>query len=138
LDGASPPNITANLLTGLGIDEYFSRNDSSGSMSFLRDALGSTMALTDNSGALDTQYAYEPFGTTSSSGPANANPYQFTGRENDGTGLYSYRARYYSPALHRFIGQDPIEFRGGELNGYTYAANNPADLIDPLGLEREQ
>ncbi len=37
LDGASPPNITANVLTGLGIDEYFSRTDSSGAMSFLRD-----------------------------------------------------------------------------------------------------
>jgi uncharacterized protein RhaS with RHS repeats len=50
LDGASPPNITANVLTGLGIDEYFSRTDSSGAMSFLRDALGSTVALTDSTG----------------------------------------------------------------------------------------
>lgn len=92
LDGASPPNVTANVLTGMGIDEYFSRTDSSGAMSFLRDTLGSTVALTDSSGALNTQYTYQPFGAAMASGPANANPYQFTGRENDGTGLYYYRA----------------------------------------------
>ncbi|MBI4690152.1 MAG: hypothetical protein HY754_07785 [Nitrospirae bacterium] len=28
--------------------------------------------------------------------------------ENDNTGLYYYRARYYSPELHRFISEDPI------------------------------
>jgi hypothetical protein len=34
-------------------------------------------------------------------GSANANSYQFTGRENDGTSLYYYRARYYSPTAQR-------------------------------------
>ncbi|MGH7837570.1 MAG: hypothetical protein ACREQC_07050 [Candidatus Binataceae bacterium] len=54
LDGASPPNVTANLLTGLRIDEYFSRTDSSGPMNFLSDALGSTLGLSNSSGALAT------------------------------------------------------------------------------------
>ncbi|MFZ0889418.1 MAG: hypothetical protein WA005_13270, partial [Candidatus Binataceae bacterium] len=36
-------------------------------------------------------------------GTANANSYQFIGRENDGTGLYFYRARHYSPTVQRFI-----------------------------------
>src|SRR5579862_9290727 len=105
LDGASPPDVMANVLTGLGIDEYIGRTDSGGAMSFLRDALGSTIALTDSTGALSTQYTYQPFGATDASGPANTNRYQFTGRENDGTGLYYYRARYYSPSLQRFISQ---------------------------------
>jgi len=55
-------------------------------------------------------------------------------QENDGTGLYYYRARYYSPALQRFISQDPIDFNGG-LNLYAYVCNNPLGLIDPLGLD---
>jgi hypothetical protein len=38
-------------------------------------------------GSLVTNYTYEPFGTTTISGTADAKPYQFTGRENDGTGL---------------------------------------------------
>ena len=49
LDGASPANVTANLLTELRIDEYFSRTDSAGPATLLADALGSTLGLTDAS-----------------------------------------------------------------------------------------
>jgi hypothetical protein len=42
--GGKPP-VQANLLPGLGIDEYFARTDSAGNVSsLLRDALGSTVA----------------------------------------------------------------------------------------------
>jgi len=133
LDGASPPNVVANLLTGLRIDEYFSRTDSAGAATILADALGSTLGLTDASGALNTTYTYEPFGNVTISGAANAIPFQFTGRENDGTGLYFYRARYYSPTLQRFIAQDPIELRGG-VNLYAAMSDDPIDHSDPLGL----
>lgn len=51
-------------------------------MAFLSDALGSTLALTDSSGAINTSYTYEPFGKSTVAG-TNANPCQFTGREND-------------------------------------------------------
>src|SRR5438445_6099133 len=97
LSGSTP---TANLLTG-GVDEFFSRTDSTGTHSPLTDALGSTVALTDSTGAVQTQYTYEPFGNTS--GPASNNTFEYTGRENDGTGVYFYRARYYSPVYQRFI-----------------------------------
>ena len=82
--GASP---TANLLTGLGIDEYFTRTDSTGTRTFLTDALGSSVALADTSG-VQTQYTYEPFGNTTPLGASSTNSFQYTGRENDGTGLY--------------------------------------------------
>ncbi len=49
----------ANLLTGLGIDEVYSRTDALGARSFVTDALGSTVALTDASGATKTSYTYE-------------------------------------------------------------------------------
>jgi len=134
LDGANPANVTANLLTGLGIDERFSRTDSSGAMDFLTDTLGSTLALADATGTVQTQYTYDPFGGTSSSG-GSANSYQFTGRENDTTGLQFSRSRYYSPSLQRFISQDPIGFADGDANLYAYVSNDPANLIDPLGLD---
>jgi RHS repeat-associated protein len=133
LDGSSPPNVTANLLMGLRIDEYFSRADSNGPMSFLSDALGSTLAVTDPMGGINTSYSYDPFGNTAVNGPSS-NPYQFTGRENDATGLYYYRARYYSPAYQRFIGQDPIGFASGQSNLYGYVAQRPTQLRDPTGL----
>ncbi len=54
-------------------------------------------------------------------------------QENDGTGLYFYRARYYSPTLQRFTAEDPARFRGG-FNLYRYAFDSPVNLNDPLGL----
>jgi len=132
--GLCPANVTANLLTGLRIDEYFSRTDSAGPATLLADALGSTLGLTDANGNLNTTYTYEPFGNVAISGAANSNSFQFTGRENDGTGLYFYRARYYSPMFQRFIAQDPMDFAGQNANLYAYAVNAPINLIDPLGL----
>ena len=118
LDASDTPS--ANLLTGAQIDEYFQRSDSVGARSYLSDNLGSTLALTDATGAIQTQYAYEPFGNTTTSGASSFNSYQYTGRENDATGLYYYRARYYSPTLQRFIAQDPIGFGGGyAISTYT-------------------
>ena len=76
---------------------------------------------------------YDAFGNTSTGGTASSNPLQYAGRENDGTGLYYYRARYYSPKLGRFISQDPIGLTGG-LNMYAYVRGNPVSLVDPLGL----
>ena len=125
---------TANLLAGLGIDEVFARTDSSGARHFLTDALGSTLALLDPAGAFQTQYTYEPFGKVTVSGPSSGNPFQYTGRENDGTGLYYYRARYYSPTYQRFASEDPIGFAAG-MNFYGYVANSPVVLTDPSGLD---
>ncbi len=125
---------TANLLVG-GVDEYFARTDSAGSRSFLTDALGSTLALADSAGMLQTQYTYEPFGNTTLSGPATTNSFAYTGRELDATGLYFYRARYYNPTLQRFISEDPFRFLAGDVNFYAYVFQSPANYTDPLGLK---
>ena len=58
---------------------------------------------------------------------------QYTGRENDGTGAYFYRARYYSPTLQRFISEDPIGIARG-INKYAYVGDNPITGITALGL----
>ena len=126
--------LSANLITGLGIDEYFQRTDSAGARNYVTDILGSTLALTDSSGTTQTSYTYDPFGNTAATGQASSNPYQFTGRENDGTGLYLDRARFYSRTMQRFISQDPIGFRGG-INLYKYAGNNPVTYFDPFGWQ---
>jgi RHS repeat-associated protein len=124
----------ANLLAGPGIDAYFIRTDVNGAQTLLFDALGSTLGLLDANGVLQTEYAYEPFGATTATGTASPNPFQYTGRENDATGLYYYRARYYSPTLQRFISEDPRGFAGGDMNLYAYALSSPTNFTDPLGL----
>ncbi len=49
-------------------------------------------------------------------------------------------ARYYNPALGRFMAMDPVGFQEGNIhshNRYTYANNNPYKFVDPDGREAE-
>src|SRR5262249_38926133 len=69
--------VLANSLSG-GIDEVYTRADSGGSFTQLKDALGSTIALVDSTGNLATTYSYDPFGNTTASGAASGNPSQYT------------------------------------------------------------
>ena len=137
-DGSNPvqelsgTTVTANLLTG-GLDEYFTRTDTSGARHFLTDALGSTLGLTDSNGTVQTNYTYEPFGNTTVRGTTTTSSFGYTGREMDGTGLYYYRARYYNPQFQRLISEDALGFDTG-VNFYAYVQNNVVNLIDPLGL----
>jgi len=128
LSGTTP---TANLITGR-VDEYFQRTDSTGAASFLTDALGSTVALTNASGGNVAQYTYDPHGNTTVAG-SSTSAFQFTGRENDNTALYYYRARYLSPGIDRFISEDPLGLAGG-INDYAYAGNDPVDNADSSGM----
>jgi RHS repeat-associated protein len=140
-DGVNPVQETSgatvlvNTLTGLAIDEFLSRTDVSTGITrnLLPDALGSTIALADAGGAVQTEMTYEPFGKTTATGASSSNLFQYTGRENDGTGLYYYRARYYHPELQRFVGEDPLGFDGGDINLYAYVGNHPANFVDPEG-----
>ena len=116
---------------------------------------------------MQSRYTYDPFGNTSMTG-LSSNPYQYTGRENDGTGLYYYRARYYSPLLHRFLGEDPILVPftplakglclkrngtewllpgqltlsradlGQHVNPFLYLKNGPLNGTDPFGLDKKE
>jgi RHS repeat-associated protein len=131
LSGTTP---VANRILG-GIDEFFNRTDSTGANAPITDAHGNVLALSNSSGVITTQYGYDPFGNTTTSGTISSNVFQYTGRENDGNGLYFNRARYYSPALGRFVSEDPMGFYGG-YNLYAYVNDSPVDYIDPLGQQR--
>jgi RHS repeat-associated protein len=143
--------VTVNYLRMLDIDEPLARIQSGGAIRYYHaNALGSVIALTDENAVIRTQYNYTPSGVTGVIGEVPENPFQFTGRENDGTGLYYYRARYYDPLAGRFISEDPVRFAGGDVNwfvyadsvgkplmetsAYLYAGNNPVNKIDPFGL----
>jgi hypothetical protein len=88
-DGSNPvqetsgATILANILPGLGIDEFLTRTDVVAGVTshFLTDALGSPAAVTDAAGAVQTEYTYEPFGTTTFSGISNNSSDQYTRRE---------------------------------------------------------
>lgn len=131
LTGGMP---SATYIRGLRIDEPYIRKGGSDEF-YETDALGSSIALTNAVGASQTTYTYEAFGNTTQLGSVSTNAFQYTGRENDATGLYYYRARYYYPKIQRFESEDPIGFHGESVNLYAYVWNSPLFQIDPSGLK---
>jgi len=126
--------VGATYLRSLNIEEPFVRQSSNNEF-YHTDALGSVLTLTGQTGAIQTSYNYEAFGKTTISG-SSSNPFQYTGRENDGTGLYYYRARYYIPLLQRFTAEDPfpaVRVIPQTLNRYPYVLNDPLSYRDPSG-----
>ncbi|MDY7078092.1 MAG: RHS repeat-associated core domain-containing protein [Chloroflexota bacterium] len=85
----------------------------------------------------ETRYA--PYGEVRTGGEAVAGltDFTYTGQQVDrDTGLMYYNARFYDPALGRFISADTIVPEPGnpqDLNRYTYVRNNPLLYTDPAG-----
>ncbi len=68
---------------------------------------------------------------------AAGNPWLFQGRRFDPeTGLFYYRARYYSPATGRFLQNDPKGYVDG-ANLYTAFGNDPVNRVDPFGTQAQ-
>lgn len=147
-----------NYVRTLNIDEPLARIELATNTAryYHADALGTVIGLSNESGQEVTQYAYDAFGNVTITGEISDNPFQYTGRENDGTGLYYYRARYYSPEFQRFISEDPMNIKSILLgnvspirvkdkllsnlinnpllqNQYVYVRDNPVNYIDPSG-----
>lgn len=103
------------------------------------DHLSGSNIDTDETGAVMEMTDYYPFGeirvdqTTSS----YKDTYKFTGKELDPeTNLYYYGARYYNPAIGRFVSQDTWDGDIKDpqtLNKYSYVRNNPLRYVDPTG-----
>jgi RHS repeat-associated protein len=116
------------------IDEPLSELVSGTTSFYEQDGLGSVTSLTGGSGALANTYTYGSYGALTASTGTLTDPFQYAGREFDSeTSLYYYRARYYNPAIGRFVSGDPAGLLGG-INLYAYATNKPLRWIDPFGF----
>ncbi|MFI5728708.1 RHS repeat-associated core domain-containing protein [Kribbella sp. NPDC051587] len=102
------------------------------------DHQGTVQAETNAAGQEVHRKTYRPFGEIAgSSGSLDRESRGFTAqRQDSSTGLLYLNARYYDPALGRFISPDPVidgEANIG-LNRYAYAANDPVNRLDYTGL----
>lgn len=125
--------LYADRLTGLGT--------ASGEYAVHLDPLGSTLEVTDFTGLRFNSNAYDPLGevdTTKDGQPVGSiSKLLYTGHQQDeATGLIYFGARYYDPALGRFLRPDPYF---GELttppslHKYMYAHANPYRFVDLEG-----
>ncbi|MGH8223512.1 MAG: RHS repeat domain-containing protein [Woeseiaceae bacterium] len=104
-----------------------------------RDGRGNVIALTDEAKALKRSYDYDAWGNLV--GGADNGGFNGIDRARFKGALWlgpevdvSYmRARWYEPRTGRFLSEDPIGLLGGP-NSYVYAADDPINRSDPLGL----
>jgi RHS repeat-associated protein len=56
-----------------------------------------------------------------------------SGRYDTAVSLYYFRNRILSPALGRWMTNDPLQFRAGDDNFYRYIGDRPINRLDPSG-----
>ncbi len=154
--------LITSYVYGEGIDEILTMAKEAQTYYYFYDGLGSVTDITDNSGNVVESYQYDVYGQPNITSTIG-NRFMFTGREYDNeTGLYYYRARYYSPTIGRFLQKDPLTWTPSDervsyqqdivsdmtksllqsrgifntqlLHSYNYVANNPVNLLDSMGL----
>jgi RHS repeat-associated protein len=121
-------------LFGAGIDQPLASKNGSSISYFAVDGLGSINSLNDPAGTVQNSYAYDAWGVLRNQTGSTPNLFGYTGREFGESGLMFYRERYYSPAIGKFISEDPLRFTAG-VNFYSYVLNDPVNFIDPSGLK---
>lgn len=130
---AAGGTVEARYTHGPDADEVLGVRRGGTNSFFETDAQGSVIRVTDGTN-VEAAYEYDSFGNVVNQTGAARGPYLFHGREFDAeSGLYYFRARYYAPALGRFLNEDPIKFAGG-LNFYQFAQGNAVNVSDPFGL----
>jgi RHS repeat-associated protein len=106
-------------------------------VSFLhRDHLASVRAVTKMDGTIEEQSRYAAFGEPKIVNLNSKITKGYIGERADPeTGLMYLNARYYDPALARFISPDDWDptLAGVGTNRYAYAGNDPVNKSDPNG-----
>lgn len=109
-----------------GANEYYFHNDHLGSTSLVTNSSGTAVQTTRNT----------PFGNVYFSS-GSVTDIGFTGHRSDvSNGLIYMKARYYDPAMGRFLTPDTMiasPYNPQGLNRYSYVDNNPLIYIDPTG-----
>jgi RHS repeat-associated protein len=117
---------------------FFPQGEQQGSSAFFytRDHLGSIRELTDNSSATSARYDYDSYGRRSKLSGSSDTIFGFTAHlTHVHSSLLLAPFRAYDPETGRWISEDPIQLNGGDLNFYSYVANEPVGKNDPLGLQ---
>jgi RHS repeat-associated protein len=96
------------------------------------DAMGNVGgAVVDDT--IGVGYTYDAWGANTSTSWDNTEVLGWKGLQSaTRSGLVYVRARWYDPAVGRFISEDPAGLSGG-LNQYAFAGDDPINASDPSG-----
>jgi RHS repeat-associated protein len=116
-------------LYGWGADGLVSRTDADGrTLIFLKDGLGSVLAIVDEHANIMQSYEYSAFGENLS-GKDAVNAFQFVGGHggwtDQDTGLTLFWNRWYDSTTGTWVSEDPIRWNSSEKNlvyPHNYAA----------------
>ena len=111
-----------------------------GSYSIVTDHLGTPVEMYDDAGEKIWSCELDIYGKVRRQdllGERTACPFRYPGQyEDEETGLYYNRFRYYSPHEGMYTQQDPIRLAGGiQLYGYVH---DPNTWVDVFGLKGKQ
>lgn len=118
-----------------GEDRASGRED--GKLFYVTDPHGNVVQLIDGSGKVVKTYEYDSFGNEVNLDSKDDNPFRYCGEYYDKETEKIYlRARYYQPAVGRFLTRDT--YTGEEddplsLHLYTYCGNDGVNAWDPSG-----
>lgn len=117
--------------------QFFSRGQRNGSTNLFygKDHLGSIRTLTNDSGAVQASFNFDPYGrVTKLEGTADSD-FGFAGMySHSRSGLNLTMYRVYNPTLALWLSRDPLG-ETASANLYGYADQNPVAFRDPLGLD---
>lgn len=132
--GETTSGVSTHYAIGIGLEGQFTGASAS---YFHEDAIGNTLLLTGNAGAVQNTYSYLPYGEIASQSGTTANRFTFNGKygvQDDFGHQYSMRGREYDASIGRFTSRDPVGFGGADTNLYRFVGNDPVNSIDPIGL----
>lgn len=101
---------------------------------YVYDGLGSVVGEVDVNNVLQAEKKHDVYGLRRGTVGTEKSRHGFGGSlghySDDETGLVYMRARYYDPAIGRFVSQDPA-YHG--LNWFIYGGNDPVNRVDRDG-----
>ncbi len=127
-------NVSATYLLGASGPAYKCPANATDVRWYVYDGLGSVVGEVDVSGNVTSAKKHDVFGLRRGTVGTEKSRHGFVGGlghySDDETGLVYMRARYYDPAVGRFISEDK---RGDGNNWFAYCNNDPVNKADANG-----